>query len=190
MEINQKDIPYRNHLSIHKIVNLHNRSQFELFGNYNPQKYQNGKFIGNSNDIILQSMQMKPIGFWYSIKDGWIGFNFDKDDEENIIYETDLNMYELVISPNSFTDLNNPDQNKILLLNNHEFGNFEMKYTKTNYYNEISKIDWLKVSKDYSGIELPQLNGRYRMQHMWSSTWDIPSGCIWNVVCIDLLKLI
>ena len=46
-------------------------------------------------------------------------------------------------------------------------------------------IDWIKVSKQYSGIEINPYQHSNRYTSMWYYGWDVASGCIWKN---DLIK--
>jgi len=48
-------------------------------------------------------------------------------------------------------------------------------------------VDWRKVASDWSGVEIlinpRELNDKW----LWG-TWDIPSGCIWNIEGINSIQ--
>jgi len=49
-------------------------------------------------------------------------------------------------------------------------------------------IDWIKVQKDYSGIEFNNYDKTeylYKPEYLWYTTIDVLSGCIWNLKLID-----
>ena len=44
-------------------------------------------------------------------------------------------------------------------------------------------INWVKVSKDYGGIETCPFLWK-RKGYLWYGSWDVASGCIWNTKAI------
>lgn len=51
-------------------------------------------------------------------------------------------------------------------------------------------IDWRKVEKLYAGIEIAPYQGGLRFDHdvSWYYSWDVASGCIWDVSAITRLE--
>ena len=59
----------------------------------------------------------------------------------------------------------------------------------------IYKIDWIKVAKDYSGIEVTQPYKWSRIHEheytlWWLYGWDVGSGCVWNEDGIKSIELV
>jgi len=52
-------------------------------------------------------------------------------------------------------------------------------------------VDWEKISRQYSGIEINPYLWRRRLQGgMWYYGWDCASGCVWNESAIKEVKLL
>jgi hypothetical protein len=183
------DIPYRNHLSKSNIINIHNRSQYETTMGYNESNYSLNKYTGPIMESVLQ-YQFKPNGFWYSISDAWL--KWQREDE--IIYEYDLGtryLYEVVIFSDKFTGVMNPDPNKLLVLLPDDVKLFEAVYKLNSEYSGfLGTIDWLRVSKDFAGLEIPIYNDELRFGYKFLYPWDVASGCIWNISVIKEVNLI
>ena len=117
-----------------------------------------------------QSIDMKPNGLWYSFNNEWE--NFCK-----------IQQLEWVGKNNFHLEI---DYSKILLIENKtDLIEFILKYSKKLY--AMDMIDWNKVSNDYSGIELKNYF-TYRRMCMWLYSWDMDSGCIWDLSIIKNIK--
>lgn len=65
------------------------------------------------------------------------------------------------------------DTNKVYIINSIE----KLQDFEEEYLNDYNKIDWAKVTDDYSGVIIyDSIIGTRE----WTSTWDITSGCIWR----------
>ena len=139
-------------------------------------------------DYKFQNKSFKPIGFWYSCYNSW----YDWIIQEGMFDFLYKYIHEITLNRNILTDIKNKDKNKLLVINNiKDFDTFDKKYrhlyidSKKNKYNFIN---WDKVAKDYGGIEIcPFLKKKksdiiYNMS--WYDTWDVASGCIWNIESI------
>ena len=71
-----------------------------------------------------------------------------------------------------------------------ELVDFQNKYYKTIEDHFFGGLDWRKVKEDYKGIEIQNYSkweGRILsrstdiMSSMWYSTWDVSSGCLWDL---------
>ena len=104
-----------------------------------------------------------------------------------------FHLYEIKFKYNSFTDLNNPSFDKILIIKTKKnLIKFCKKYmieepsvsSGSDYrLSQKANIDWNKVVKDFGGIEItiiPSWAIRIGKYTSWYDSWDIPSGCIWN----------
>lgn len=79
------------------------------------------------------------------------------------------------------------DYSNILKIDtSNKFKDFHNKYFNGN------GIDWNRVSKDYKGIEIIPYRYEFRMEYLysWYYTWDIPSGCIWDLSAMKDYKVI
>lgn len=115
-----------------------------------------------------QSIGGKPKGLWFSFGTQWIDFIghgfLDKEEVDSMLKNT----YKIIT-----------DDSKILTIGKENEREFLKKYGVDNKYGNI-EVDWGNVSSDWDGIETI-INPR-ELSNMWLwSTWDVASGCIWNV---------
>ena len=172
LKIKQNEFPYRNHIP--KI-------------NYNLKELK----IETIKPLKKFDKLHKPKGLWYGIRHHWADFESNKTSFVNKfsqkVYKIN-NLFKLILKKDAFTDINNPNKNKILVLKKiSEFDKFTNKY----YQNKIG-IRWSDVMKDYGGIEIPKLIYNLHNFHLtdvkkdysdirnWYYGWDVPSGIIWN----------
>jgi len=151
----------------------------------------NSNFIWYSNFQYRENElgDMKPSGLWYSINNEWIDWCKSEMPEwiRNYFYEIDI------------------DESKILILSNeNEIISFHQKYNKNIFDSKIIRstfhsIDWNRVKKDYSGIEIQNYDNDImglRLAYTWYYSWDCSSGCIWsenavkNITLVDKRKLL
>lgn len=124
----------------------------------------------------IQQFDIKPIGLWYAMDNDWI--KWVKTEGMPWIY------------PNDFTM--KLDKTDILVLDSiADFKNFNTDYT---VFNSFISIDWVRVADKYKGIEIPNYNKVrhhfFDMPMTWILTWDVNSGCVWDlsaIVSIDKL---
>jgi hypothetical protein len=152
---------------------------------------------------------LKPNGLWYSLYSSW----FNHITNQNMDYKIKDYIHKIDLNENIFTNLQNPDPNKILLIKNlDDVAIFTRKYKiaegnrkkmnmdpNSKIYFNYSEIDWKKVAKDYGGIEFyPYIkysslffNKKHLEIYIWYSSIDISSGCIWNTKpIIQTIKLL
>ena len=220
--IKQKNVPYRNHLDRRGSLKFLKKDIKDI-------KVLTKKDLVNAKQ---KKGRFKPIGFWYGIKHYWLDmvirygmsdFELDfKKDDPNYKYDiTNYKLYEVVLKKGSITTLDKPNKNKILVIRTYkDLIDFTNKYavskkTKLKYPNYITQkvkysrdhtrdlVNWIKVSKDFAGIEIPKHFPKALMfdiphpkigielYHVyWYYGWDVPSGCVWNVSVIKKIKLI
>ena len=115
-----------------------------------------------------QLYDFKPIGFWYSFGTEWIEWVKSEMPEW-----MGNNLYEVKI------------QNKNILKINSSYHlvEFDNEFKVKNPINDIycDFIDWKRVYEKYDGIEITPYNWDFRLKYMWYYSWDVASGCIWNV---------
>jgi len=211
----KKDFPEKSHYSDKFIYKLHNRSQYSRSpdGTYNPNEYDHdGNYRGS--DILDETyfpFQRKPSGFWYAKKDSWFNrISFEPGDyypHTGYIYEVKINKTVKI------NDMINSEA--VLMLENlpemkNFYSKYRMRYSDLHepYNNDVlikpekyaflsrGSINWIKVAKDYGGIEIlgarfqnredPNKNINYFDQDNWFHNWDVHSGCVWNIKCIDI----
>ena len=131
------------------------------------------KKIYLENKEYKQSIGFKPDGLWYACGDSW--YNWIKDEKMQSVYPSKY-LYKLLLYRGVIND-------KLLVIDTlKKFDSFNKKYGTKN------KINWKKVMNDYSGIEIcPHFKSR---KNLWYLTWDIASGCIWDISIIKNLIII
>ena len=115
-----------------------------------------------------QPDSFKPKGLWYSMGTEWIEFIETAagmgDRKKDYIYNIDTN---------DSTILTLGKENEKMFLK--KYGVKEPTMGK-HYYS----IDWSSVATKWDGVEI-LINPR-ELDNFWIwSTWDIASGCIWNI---------
>ena len=161
-------------------------------------------YLDTTYDQKENQVPFKPLGLWYSIRDSYIKFiNFKQKFNKDSILPKNLNIFKLTIYPNSLTtDIKNPNPNKILQLKTYDDVKLFNKFYKTDYYKKPKKgkdsdmlfhfiwIDWVKVAKDFGGIEFHPYIGihtklfneqKKKEVFLWYSQIEYDSGCIWNL---------
>lgn len=145
---------------------------------------------------------LKPNGMWYSLYSSW----YNHITFQDMDYKIKDYIHKIELNENIFTNLQNPDPNKILQIKNlDDVAIFTRKYKiakgnrkkmnmdpKSKIYFNYSEIDWKKVAKDYGGIEFyPYIkysslffNKKHLEIYIWYQAIDISSGCIWNTKSI------
>jgi len=123
----------------------------------------------------IQKSTDKPDGFWYGFGDKWIDWAEVAGPEYmgEYVYEVDTN------------------GSKILQIKNYsEITEFTKEYKSNEQIvpGIIFSIDWSRIELKYDGIEINPYIGKIRHDHktLWYYTWDIASGCIWN---LDKVKI-
>jgi hypothetical protein len=135
----------------------------------------------------------KPTGLWYAMGHKWIRYMIDELSNRakhiNYLYEITTNNNLCVLK----TAENVIDFTNTYHMLNGEFAGKGDKY--------LMGIDWLLVSKNYAGIEIPcydtehlhswyRKNGAYSEIYSWLFAWDVPSGCIWDASGLKSIDLI
>lgn len=126
------------------------------------------KEIGKLNFPVTLKSNDKPVGLWYGFGTSWVDWVKSEMPQWIGTY-----FYKLEVNKNNLIQLNDFI----------DIGAFSEHYRSMDSDNtRIHEIDWLKVSKDYSGIEINPYcyKARLEMKTIWYYSWDIASGCIWN----------
>jgi len=124
------------------------------------------RFLKSSGKL----MDLKPRGLWYGIGDSWFQWCCEQNFDGIGKY-----IYEIKLCLTNILSLN---KEKDIFC-------FSEKYAKKISVFSAQKfiyIDWLRVMKDYDGIEISPYfpNLRFTSDLLWYYGWDIPSGCIWR----------
>ena len=98
--------------------------------------------IDKINNVKQYNKDRKPEGLYYAFGTKWLSFFFNEFGfDKNFFFENELFLYEIFIK----------DDNILKIKDAKELDVFQNKYHK---YSKTKEIDWIKVSKDYYGIEL------------------------------------
>lgn len=137
-----------------------------------------------------KSVYGKPGGLWYGFGGEWIYFaKYGFDDDSELSFKKKKYGYKIY-----------PNMEKIIVLRTEDDVNdFVDKYlssvpVRRGAFGDQYDIDWVKVSQDYSGIEIPTYNelgmGQWSdpyengpesvKRYYWLYPWDVSSGCIWR----------
>ena len=127
----------------------------------------------------------KPSGFWVSVggKDDWKSWCLN----ENYGSEWLENEFDVVLSESA---------NILHLSSVEELLKFTQDYRDSSMNTELSKamnrdyniaIRWSDLYSQYDGIIIApyQWACRLRVDTRWYYSWDVASGCIWNLDAID-----
>jgi hypothetical protein len=130
------------------------KSKWIHFSEIPPDKFK----FRNTPD---QNMTMKPFGLWIGEGTEWLDFI------TNAGQGLTLHDYVYNVTPNFSTILHISDDQQIIQFND-------------TYSMDEMRINWFRVSQDYSGIIIAPYNWKFRLKYMWYYGWDVASGCIWN----------
>jgi hypothetical protein len=182
-EINESKVMIKNMLRenfVPKVVNEVSKDIYDLINT----KYSNSRIIMSHEPEIKfrekkqQEKGYKPNGLWYGIGPSWV--NFVRSEmptrETEHVFKIDI------------------DESKMKIIRNYEdLLEFEKEYSTPiegmySFNNRYLYIDWERVARDYSGIEIAPYISEARMKHMWYYGWDLASGCIWGSGVIRKFK--
>jgi hypothetical protein len=130
-----------------------------------------------------ESYNLKPFGLWYSFDDAWKAWCSDNMPERLF-----ANDFELVIN----------EINLLIIKDFKTAVDITVQHKNDKYWNlGIHHVDWNKLSKTYSGIEIPDYwSLKKEMWKLpgpvltWFYAWDVPSGCIWDLSIINSIEKI
>ncbi len=129
----------------------------------------------------IQKSGKKPNGFWYGFGNEWIDWTETAGPERRGIY-----IYKINVNNSNILQIKDYPQ---LIEFTKEYGS-----SKQIIPGIIFSIDWHRIEFKYDGLEInPYIDqGRMNDKTLWYYSWDIPSGCIWNLnkVKIELIGLL
>lgn len=186
LHIKVADLPLRNHLSYSPIPHLYNRKQ--------------------ERDETSQSTFVpgKPQGIWYGYHDSWLNWQ-SYEDEDPVEIASCVYLYNLELKDDVLCHIDDKGsqdtRNKVLTLRkskiSDDYKKFYSRYKTTlnailglenvrDLGSFTQYIDWKAVADDYAGIDLPEINSHDRLTNIdgkisFTYTWDVNSGCIWDV---------
>ena len=167
-----------NTLSVSELTELQNRLKITPDMRIHMSKYPIQKL---EKRYYIQKPDDKPNGFWYGFGNEWIDWTETAGPERKGKY-----IYEVYINDSKILQIND-DQQFI------EFTK-EYKSRKQIIPEIIFSIDWPRIEFKYDGIEInPYIDhARNDIKAFWYYSWDIASGCIWNLnnVKIKLIGLL
>lgn len=130
----------------------------------------------------IQKPYDKPDGFWYGFGDKWIDWTETTGHEYmgEYVYEVDIKE-QLKLSNGS----------KILQITDYsEITEFTKEYGSNKQITPgiIFFIDWPRIGLEYDGIEINPYIWQARLNHktIWYYSWDVASGCIWNLDKVNI----
>ena len=128
---------------------------------------------------------IKPIGLWYGFGTNWIDFVRNPDNKGLISKYTNPE-YFYNIDVKTVTVDQDPDENSVLVLRNHDdlkkllkaYPGFELKRIGGMFL-----ANWNGVAVTYAGLEVSDRLASY-------CGWDVASGCVWNKNAITNVELL
>lgn len=139
-----------------------------------------------------QKITFKPFGFWISYKNDWLISGMDMGIPQDR-YNKESYMYEIQFKNGIFTkSLSEIKKGKILKISTkNDLINFHNKYKHavTERKRRYNCINWINVSKDFSGIEIVPYQHSLRMTYDWYYSFDVASGCIWDNAVFKKISL-
>ena len=144
--------------------------------------YANDRLIMTEHESIdfvdmsdKQDVDHKPEGLWYAMGTEWI--NWVRSEMPEWEYD---NVFVLEINKDRVKKLSSYE----------DIEEFTKQYGRKHH--GFVMIDWRKVAKEYSGIEIIPYVWSARMKFNWYYTWDVASGCIWGsdgIKSIEKIKI-
>lgn len=113
----------------------------------------------------------KPNGLWYAFGDGWIRYKYPNKKPIEL-----SPIFEISIDKSNFIRLSSLHD---ILLFNDTYKVGEDGHT----------INWLEVANKYDGIEIQPFDSSLCNLY-WYRTFDLDSGCIWNLSKVKKLTLL
>ena len=138
------------------------------------QNGENFKIV--NQDYKQRRFADKPEGFWYQINESWEKYRKGVLNCREQLYKANLQI----------------DKTNVLVIKTlEEFDSFHDKYCakNPNMMDRKTMINWLAVSQDYDGIEIPYYfdDRRKDYKRFWYYPWDVACGCIWNTDIITIV---
>jgi hypothetical protein len=132
---------------------------------------------------ISQKDSMKPNGLWYSCGTEWIEWVLREmsDWVGSYVYRLHIN-YGNMLKIDDAAGIDEVTK---------KYVNERMAHIFPGHKSSIY-IDWVKMAKDYSGIEICpyQHSKRLDPNSEWYYGWDVASGCVWNQSALAGVELI
>ena len=132
--------------------------------------------IDLEQDYLVLNREAKPEGLWYAIDHAWLDWCSGEMPE----WVKDL-LFSLRVDTKDILVLDTVDKVK----------SFIHRYSVPAWPQAIrlQSIKWFDVSKDYKGVEIVNYHTmRWNSElndQLWLMGWDVDSGCIWDLSCIN-----
>lgn len=131
------------------------------------------------------STYSKPVGFWFSNEDSADGWK---------TWCASENFYSERLENEHVVELAE-DATILYLRTVEEMRAFQVKYGRQidphDFYRTLSApytIMWDLVALDYQGIVIPRYMYEARWGMEWYYTWDVASGCVWDLSAIKSVE--
>lgn len=120
----------------------------------------------------------KPLGFWVSVKGEYDWPEFC--DSEGFKHERLAVEHEVRLAP----------QANILLIDSPgKMLSFSQEYGMQVFPSEKrNSIEWERLYAEYDGIIIAPYQWQFRHSMIWYYSWDVASGCIWNLDMIEAVE--
>lgn len=117
-----------------------------------------------------KNVGFKPQGLWYSIGTAWEEWCREGDFRlENLVCVTELEI----------------DESRILRLSSdRDVREFHGQYSRETVTGLPGYPDWPRVAECYAGVEVDPYLAHLRYYGeglIWYYSWDVPSGCVWDL---------
>jgi hypothetical protein len=153
---------------------------------------KNKDFVLDKKVTYKQNKWIEPRGFWYQIND--CAKKWNVVDYGKYIYKVDIDLSNILVIKNyqDYLKFNK----KFSMLKTYKYSESVKESNVSNSDPSIEKrlhINWEKVSKKYSGIEIKNYN-RIKTQltkdyirtkvESWLEYFDFSQGCIWDLKAV------
>jgi len=123
---------------------------------------------------------LKPKGFWVSVE--------GEDDWPHWCTEDNVSPWRASTIEHPYEVTLSADAHILYLTGYSDMQAFENRWGKDDLVWHDVAIDWHGVAQEYDGIIIAPYQWSCRMDMFWYYTWDVASGCIWNlsaIACVD-----
>lgn len=145
------------------------------------------EITGNEKDGKIKPTQIivreqyndwrKPMGLWYGFDESWIRHSLDEMTDSEFGFKKQKYHYEVYLKNGS---------NILKLITRKQVDEFIDEYKAEKVVHMSGEgIDWIRVAKDYQGIEFPNYTEidmrqwhRRDMKYDWLYSVDVNSGCV------------
>jgi hypothetical protein len=150
-----------------KSIGVNNESRIHVTHTENLE----AKPVNQEND------RPKPRGLWYGVGFGWLDFTIS---DFTSFYDKNKNVsvFEFDVSGVNLLHITNFD----------ELIAFDKEYCDST--ERFRNPDWVRLAKEYDGIEIAPYIYKGRFEILWYYGWDVASGCIWDPKGLKIKKVL